>query len=173
MYKQYEYLDTMIRRFKTQLEKAVLTTKLMAANGGNSSSGTSGSSSSSSSGPSVSGDRYSNTVVDGARDCDTAGLPNEVFQCVLDNISSALSALDGGKTSEAKRQLQKDFEIAVRYGRGQYNKGNLTSAKLQNCRNIGSSTAAIRKCATDLRSAVVGALDDYEKEHRTTTPVTR
>lgn len=31
MNKQYEYMDSMIRRFKTQLEKAVLTTKMQAA----------------------------------------------------------------------------------------------------------------------------------------------
>ena len=31
MNKQYEYMEAMIRRFKTQLEKAVLTTKLQAA----------------------------------------------------------------------------------------------------------------------------------------------
>lgn len=31
MNKQYEYMDLMIRRFKTQLEKAVLTTKLQAS----------------------------------------------------------------------------------------------------------------------------------------------
>lgn len=31
MNKQYEYMDSMIRRFKTQLEKAILTTKLQSA----------------------------------------------------------------------------------------------------------------------------------------------
>ncbi len=44
MNKQYEYLEAMIRRFKTQLEKAVLTTSLQAKGASSTSSSSSGSS---------------------------------------------------------------------------------------------------------------------------------
>ncbi|MBQ1996847.1 MAG: hypothetical protein II238_00175, partial [Alphaproteobacteria bacterium] len=40
MYKQYEYLEAMIRRLKTQLEKATLTAALQAAGAKSSSDGT-------------------------------------------------------------------------------------------------------------------------------------
>ena len=45
MYKQYEYLESMIRRFKTQLEKAVLKTRLQTSGAGDDSSSSGGSSS--------------------------------------------------------------------------------------------------------------------------------
>ena len=160
MYKQYEYMETMIRRFKTQLEKAVLTTKLMAASGSSSSSSSTGGSVSSGS---VARNRASNIAVDGARDCNMESSTLEVFQCVLDNISVALNALDEGKNSAAKQQLEKDFAIAVSYGRGQYNKDYLNANKPASCKSISSSVVAIRKCASDLRPAVIGAMDDYNR----------
>ena len=174
MYKHYEYMETMIRRFKTQLEKAVLTTKIQVASGGNYGSGSS--SSSSGGGISVGGtnprNRDSNVVVDGARDCNAESTTPEVFQCVLDNINIALGALNDGKNAEAKQQLQKDYNIAVNYGRGQYNKTGLNKNEPANCKKMTNNAASIRKCADDLRPAVIGALDDYNNSRASRTPGT-
>ena len=167
MYKQYEYMETMIRRFKTQLEKAVLTTKLMAASGGS----TSGSSSSSSStGGSVSGGSVQRSrdvyaVVDGAQDCNLIETGTaDALQCVQGNITAALRALDEGKNAEARRQLQKDLEVAKRYGRS-YN-DDLKNNKVTSCNTIASSSnpSTLRTCAYDLRSAVALAITKYNNE---------
>ena len=167
MYKQYEYLETMIRRFKTQLEKAVLTTKLQAAGadtsaaGGSSYSGVGTSST-------ANYNRDSYVVVDGARDCQRESGTLAVLQCVQNNINIALGVLDGGNNGDAKKQLLKDFEIAQRYGK-QYNK-DLNENKPDSCKRLsysGTNASSIKTCAYDLLQATTYAIDEYNKLYRT------
>ncbi|MBP5363894.1 MAG: hypothetical protein J6Y49_00895 [Alphaproteobacteria bacterium] len=165
MYKQYEYMETMIRRFKTQLEKAVLTTKLQAASGGNTSGSSSSSTGGSVSGGSVQRSRDVYAVVDGAQDCNLIETGTaDALQCVQGNITAALRALDEGKNAEARRQLQKDLEVAKRYGRS-YN-DDLKNNKVTSCNTIASSSnpSTLRTCAYDLRSAVALAITKYNNE---------
>ena len=85
MYKQYEYLETMIRRFKTQLEKAVLTTKLQAAGADNATAGASSYSGvGTSSGANYNRDTY--IVVYGARDCNNETTRLAIYECLQSNI---------------------------------------------------------------------------------------
>ena len=157
MYKQYEYLESMIKRFKTQLEKAVLNAKLESAG-----AGTGNSSSSSSSGSSSVKNKNSYIVLDSAKDCNLESGTESVLQCVLSNISMVLSAVDEGKNSEAKRQLQKDIEVAQQWGKS-YNFAVPTSC------NSMSGASAIRNCAYALRPAISNAIDEKKKKNRTVT----
>ena len=157
MYKQYEYLESMIKRFKTQLEKAVLNAKLESAG-----AGTGNSSSSSSSGSSSVKNKNSYIVLDSAKDCNLESGTESVLQCVLSNVSMVLSAVDEGKNSEAKRQLQKDIEVAQQWGKS-YNFAVPTSC------NSMSGASAIRNCAYALRPAISNAIDEYKRKNRTVT----
>ncbi|MBO7066343.1 MAG: hypothetical protein J6W40_01830 [Alphaproteobacteria bacterium] len=164
MYKHYEYMETMIRRFKTQLEKAVLTTKIQVASGGNYGSGSSSSSSGGgiSVGSGTSKDKY--VFIDGATNCNniTAGTV-ATYECLQNNISAVLNALDEGKTSDAKRQIESDINIAKRWTGGN---------RPSECNSL-SSPAKIRECAYALNREITKAKEAFEKDNRATrTPGT-
>ena len=170
MYKQYEYLETMIRRFKTQLEKAVLTTKLQVAGADTS---VTGSSSYSGVGTSTGGgssyrSRDSYIVVDGAKDCNMeSGGTLAVLQCVQNNINSALAVLDANQVADARRQLEKDFDVAVKNG-GAYNTSGLKrNSEPVSCTRMSNNAASVRNCAYDLLSAMRLAIDNYNRQNRT------
>lgn len=149
MYKQYEYLESMMKRFKTQLEKAVLTTKLQAAGAGT--DGNSSTSSSSSSSGSRSTDTYA--VLSDARNCNNeTGGTLAVYECLQSNISAVLSALDNNKMSDAKRQLESDLKIAERW----------LGSKPTKCTSSLSGTPRIRECAYELSKTITTAKEDYE-----------
>ncbi len=112
MYAQYEYLDAMLRRFKTQLKKAVLTTSLQAAgatdadgNGGGTSGG----------GSSVGGGYYNanqNIVLTGANDCMAQGDKSSAISCLQNNLNLIRNAVASSNIGEAYRQLVKDVNAA-------------------------------------------------------------
>lgn len=157
MYKQYEYLESMIKRFKTQLEKAVLTTKLQSAG-----AGTDSSSSSSSGGSFSVKNKNSYIVLDSAKDCNLESGTESVLQCVLSNVSMVLSAVDEGKNAEARRQLQKDIEVANQWGKTH-------GFSVPTSCNSMSGASAIRNCAYALRPAISNAIDEYKRKNRTIT----
>ena len=168
MYKQYEYLDAMLRRFKTQLEKAVLTTKLQAAGADTSSAGSSSYSGVSANSSTSSRNRDSYVVVDGAKDCNMeSGGTLAVLQCVQSNINSALASLDANQVAEARRQLEKDFEVAVSNGSA-YNKDGLVRNRTPaSCARMSNNAQSVRTCAYDLLSAMRLAIDNYNRQNRT------
>ena len=101
---QYDYLDATMRRLKTQLEKAILTTNLAAA-GANSSDSSSGR------GLNTSNDR--GIQLAGARNCDNENTTNEVFTCLRQNYSFMYSMYSGGNiTQELKKQVANDVAVA-------------------------------------------------------------
>ena len=113
MYKQYEYLEATLRRLKTQLRKAVLTTNLQAAgaDAGASSGGYSGASSSS--GYRVN-DQY--VVVNGARNCMQNPGTDNGYSCLMSNIDSARREAQSGSVRNAFNQLAKDLQVANNWG---------------------------------------------------------
>lgn len=153
IYKQYEYLDSMIRRFKTQLEKAVLTTKLQAAGadtssaGGSSYSGVSTSKSGTTSSRSGS-NKY--VVLNDARNCSIesstiiAGL-----QCLSENMGKILAAVDNNDISGARRQLDADKEVAKKFG------VSLPSE----CNVVLNNANSVSNCAYALRIAILSAIE--------------
>lgn len=102
MYKQYEYLDAMMRRFKTQLKKAVLTTSLQAAGAEaeNSSSGTANSTD-------------KRIVLAGTQNCMlSATSPVNAAACLQSNVQTVVNAINAGNITDAKKQLRQDLEVA-------------------------------------------------------------
>jgi hypothetical protein len=106
MYRQYEQMDSMLRRLKTQLEKAVLTTGLEAK----------GASSSSSSGGSSfkSDDKY--VVLAGTENCMQKGSIDSAVSCIQSNVRIVMSAISAGNTTDARKQLEKDLDVASVWG---------------------------------------------------------
>ena len=119
MEKQYEYLDSMIRRMKTQLEKAVLLTKLQAAGAagdGNASSGKSYGGSYSGGGynggtSGTNNSRITGVYLDGAQNCGRLLDMQEMLNCLNSNYSVISNATNDGQkpTSEARQQLHYDI----------------------------------------------------------------
>lgn len=110
MYKQYDYLETMIKRLKTQLEKAVLTTSLQ-AKGAASDSGASSSSSG--------GYRQENRSVylqAGVSDCNTLLSTAKVFECLHTNWQTIYNSSNNGSDLSAalKKQLAHDYGVMAK-----------------------------------------------------------
>lgn len=99
---QYDQLNAIIKRFKTQLEKAVLTSKIEVATG-NAASGNSGSRSSS---------NY-NGLSD-AEDC-YAVSQESAYDCVARNLTKISQAAESDITN-ARKQLKNDLAIMKGYG---------------------------------------------------------
>lgn len=98
MKKQYDYLEATIKRLKTQLEKAVLTTNMQAAgadtNSGSSSYSTSG------------------KTLAGIYDCNLETSTTGIYDCLTRNISAMRTIINSGKNiSQVKSQIQKDVQI--------------------------------------------------------------
>ncbi len=108
--KQYDFLDTTMRRLQTQLERAVLTTRLQAA-GASKDDDSSGSGGGGSSGSSM---VPSATALNGAQNCGSIIDLDEVFECLAKNYSLISSVTNDGRTptGEARKQLATDCKIA-------------------------------------------------------------
>jgi len=159
MYKQYEYLESMMKRFKTQLEKAVLTTKLQAAGA------TDDSSSSSSSGGSSfkSGDR--NIFIAGVSNCNNELTNQKVFECLNTNLNSIYNASNNGTniTIELRKQLANDYTVAV-------NACAMTCKDIanNNCKDAKnlSQRTAFRDCLDGLRGLVRTGYESATKQNK-------
>lgn len=111
--KQYEYLESMIRRFKTQLEKAVLTTKLQTSGVTLEDSSGNPVSSYSSGGSSMFKSKDRNIFMDGVKNCNKELLPTDVMTCLNHNMStiSDISGNGDNVTMEIRKQLANDFKL--------------------------------------------------------------
>lgn len=104
---QYDYLDATMRRLKTQLEKAILTTKLQAAGAGTTSGGTA------SGAYGDTGDK--NIYLAMAQNCNNMNTTAEVFTCLRSNYSLIYKMSNGGTniTTELRKQLANDVGVVV------------------------------------------------------------
>lgn len=104
MYKQYEQMESMLRRLKTQLEKAVLTVG-QEKKGATLSDSTSGTAF-------VSTDRNV-FLAAGVRNCNNELLPTDVMTCLNENMNT-ISNLSGNADNislEVRKQLVNDFKL--------------------------------------------------------------
>lgn len=102
LYKQYDQLDSMVRRLKTQLKKAVLTNNLKAA----------GAKSDDDDDDKDSGKYYSKedyVQISGAKDCSSSWSSKEIFDCLAGNYNHIKS---GDKSTAYKKQLKRDYDLA-------------------------------------------------------------
>lgn len=145
MNKQYEYLETMIRRLKTQLEKAVLSTTLEAkgASGGGASTSRSV----------RSDDKY--RVLPATENCMQKGGLDSAIACIQSNVRIVMNAVESGNVTDARKQLEKDLDVAKMWGiiagtGGDYSQKGDSSSKLESCNGMTKTTDADRKKATVL-----------------------
>lgn len=174
MNKQYEYLEAMIRRFKTQLEKAVLTTGLEAK-------GASTSSGSGSASTSVrSDDKY--VVLAGTENCMQKGSVDAAVTCTQSNVRIVMNALNAGNTNDARKQLEKDLDVAKSWGIVGYDNekkqwvqmdasGNNTTNVMSNCTNATKvngdrKKATVLACANELNVQIGLFLDNRSRQYK-------
>lgn len=104
MYKQFDQMESMLNRLKTQLEKAVLTNDLKVASGNaDDDDGDAGSSGG--------GKPLSGTFVVGAQDCQNMYNNNDALQCYERNLGVVQQQSANGEnpTTDLKKQAIKDW----------------------------------------------------------------
>lgn len=106
MYKQYEEMESMLRRLRTQLRKATLAVNLQ-VNGADADDDDSG-------GGGTSKDKY--VILNGAQNCLRIGELTEAVDCLQKNLDKILSALDANNTTDARRQLLSDLNVGKNLG---------------------------------------------------------
>ena len=162
MYKQYEYLESMIRRFKTQLEKAVLKTRLQTSGAGDDSSG--GASS-------KSDDKY--IILTGTQNCMKMGSIDASLSCLQSNIRIAMDAISAGNTRDASKQLKKDLDTAVTMGVVKKEHKSVEGDKVittadttyDTCYGMSASKRdTVSDCATKLNYALMNYVDNRNWE---------
>ncbi len=109
LYQQYAQMESMLRRLKTQLEKAVLTTGMQAAGA----KATTEDSSSASGGSASYSSTNRNIKVEGARDCNQEMTNAKVLECLQSNLSIIYEISGNGSNAspEARKQLANDFNV--------------------------------------------------------------
>jgi len=143
MKQQYDVLNAMVKRFKTQLEKSVLKSKIEVMTGGSSSSSSGGSSS-------------NNAGLANAEDCYAVTSQADVYDCFTRNLNKISQAADKD-TVNARKQLVNDIAIMDAYSIADVNKGDCESVESAN-RN------AIKKCVQYLSVKVRQAKTAYDRE---------
>lgn len=146
MYKQYEYLESMIRRFKTQLEKAVLKTRLQTSGaGGDSSNGSS----------LKNDDKY--IVLTGTQNCMKMGSIDASLACLQSNVRIAMDAISAGNARDASKQLKKDLDTALTMGVVKVSDGTYEAC---NSTMSASKRDTVSDCATKLNYALMNYVDN-------------
>lgn len=165
---QYDYLDATLRRLKTQLEKAVLTTKLQAAGAATTESSTTGF------GGAVSTDK--NIIISGARNCQMeSGGTVAVLKCLQGNINLILNAASTGNNGDAQRQLDKDLSVAQTWGavKKENNKwqayvDDKTWSDMESCNKANYLRDEITNCAYELNAALTRKIEAYNRTKNNT-----
>lgn len=165
---QYDQLNAIIKRFKTQLEKAVLTSKIEVATG-NAASGNNSSGSYSSSG---------GTSIAGASDCMTYSGSSNIGSCLMTN-SALITNVANSDTSTAKKQLANDLYVADMYGlcrvdkEGEYccNQVQIDANSTDKSRAITQKVSGLNKnqiisCAQTMRAKISVELEKKQQRNR-------
>ena len=174
MYKQYEYLNATLRRLKTQLQKAVLTSNLQAA-GAKSEDG-------SSSGGLVGGNSNKDkaVVLQGAINCSYQVEFDRFVDCISGNIQTITRAADSNASKkDACLQLQNDLNSVVsRLGAEGLNakiqwtncsgymdkSGKVLNVNKKTCTN--NDRDVIKMCANEIASMLSAAKRTINNQNR-------
>lgn len=169
---QYDALNAVIKRFKTQLEKAVLTSKIEVLTG-NSASGNSGGGASSGAYSSGGG-----ALIAGASDCMTYSGSSNIGSCLMTN-SAIIVNVANSDTSAAKKQLANDLYVADMYGLCRVDKDEYCCSQVQisstaadRSRAITQKVSGLNKnqiisCAQTMRAKISTALEEKQSKNRT------
>lgn len=138
MYKQYQYLDATLSRLKTQLEREILTSQLEVAGASSSDTG-------SSYGSSING----NNGVAGAENCMTAGLTDDVMNCLARNLERITNAINSSDIGAAKRQIETDLTALQMYDKLDKSSCTVTENNQQVTKTMSASLCqTTQKCQT-------------------------
>ena len=157
---QYDFLEATVKRLKTQLQKAVLTTKLEA------SGASSGSSSGGSGGINTKG-------VAGAENCRT-GYTSDVMNCLSRNLDRTLSAINNSDIGAAKQQIQIDLETMRLYDNleknaelkdGKVKVSDAFNTAYNECTEAGSNRQKLNLCIDYMRVVVTRNLENLQKQN--------
>ena len=160
---QYDELNAVIKRFKTQLNKAVLTSKIEVLTGNTSSS----------TGTSSGGSSSNNTVsISGASDCSTYSGTANIAQCLQPNIQLIINTANSGKITDARNQLAKDMNTAITWKLCDNKKQTQTAC----CTAIEGkditqaikvmNAASLISCANEFRAAIVIKMEENNNKNR-------
>jgi hypothetical protein len=160
MNKQYEYLEAMVRRLKTQLEKATLSASLQAA--GATSDG-SGGGSSGSSWRDADKSLYMSAGVD---NCQNLWEDDRILECYQKNLNSIISQSGNGNkpTADMKRQLAHDFnQLSKQKFDGEKSACDDATAKCIKPETAANmSTKDFRNCLEEARSCMQNQTRAYK-----------
>ena len=137
MYKQYQYLDATLSRLKTQLEREILTSQLEVAGASSSDSGSSY------------GSITGNNGVAGAENCMTAGLTDDVMNCLARNLERITNAINSSDIGAAKRQIETDLTALQMYDKLDKSSCTVTENNKQVTKTMSASLCqTTQKCQT-------------------------
>ena len=153
LYKQYEQMESVLQRFKTQLEKAVLADTLKAAGAKSEKDEDSSSSFKSTS---------TYVKVSGAQNCSNKLDEAEVFQCLYANyqLLDSVTANGTNVATEHKQQLASDYILAWKTNGEQGNKED----KCENYKEI-KKKADFDTCMSTLLNEIRKGTNKVKKEN--------
>jgi len=169
MYKQYEYLNATLRRLKTQLEKAALTTKLESA-GAKSEDGSSSSSGGLLGSNSNNDDKT--IFLAGANNCSNFMDFDSAYNCLQNNVALIKSNVNTN-AKKACQQLQETVKSATSILSEKNNvwvncKKYSTNTNPKSCEDRTSKN--ITACADEINFAVMKEKRDQSQQNKKTTP---
>ncbi|MBO7656763.1 MAG: hypothetical protein J6S80_03485 [Alphaproteobacteria bacterium] len=149
---QYDALSVIIKRFKTQLEKAVLVSKIEVLTGNTASENSNGSSNNSGS---------SNGGLTDAEDCYSVSKEN-VYDCISRNLTK-ISQVAEKDITNARKQLKNDLAVMDGYdmcGAGKNCAEETNGCKDHKVDNMNSKT--MQSCIKNLKIKVGNAKSDFD-----------
>ena len=156
LYKQYEQMESMLARFKTQLEKAVLTSSMGAAGAKTDDGDDSGSYRSSD----------KSIILSGATNCLQvwSNGTDAALDCLGRNVQLIITAINAGNATDARKQLKKEINALKTISAGikdkEYNPGE-HCGKVEN--DVKDKTT-VMNCAYELNGKVISLKEQRKKE---------
>lgn len=153
---QYDDLNAVIKRFKTQLEKAVLTSKIEVLTGNTSSS----------SGSSSGSNRSYTNGLSNAEDCGIISDQADVYNCLTRNIAKINQAAEKDPTA-ARKQLTNDLRTATDFGVCDTTNAQGQTTQQQDCNQLTNCTntanaKGILNCTRTFNAKVISAKNIFE-----------
>ena len=151
MKKQYDFLDTTVKRFKTQLEKAILTAKMEAA-GASAESG----------GSKASKSTDKNVALAGTENCNNKSSRADVYNCLRNNYNVIYNMSNSGEnlSTETRKQLALDYKAIKSNVYGPQPTWDLNCEEYQKI--VGRER--FKDCLRDLNNAIRSSSELWELE---------
>lgn len=154
LYKQYEQMESMLARFKTQLEKAVLTSSMGAA-GAKTDDGDDG-------GSYRSNDK--SIILSGATNCLQvwSNGTDAALDCLGRNVQLIITAINAGNATDARKQLKKEIDALKTISGNKYTPDAETDCgKVE--KDVKDKTT-VMNCAYELNGKVISLKEQRKRE---------